>query len=95
MQFMCVMRRRVEMFSQEEFQKLLDPEAEYVRKLYSQGIVRQIWSREDVLGAVILAEAGSREELDAALAQLPLNAAGMLEATIIQMKGYRGFGPKV
>ena len=41
-----------------------------------------------------LQEAASREELDASLGLLPLNAAGMLEATIIPMKGYRGFGPR-
>ena len=91
---MCVMRRRVEAFPQEAFDKLLEPEAECVRTLYSKGIIRSIWSREDVLGAVMIVEAASREELDASLAQLPLNAAGMLEATVIPMKGYRGFGPR-
>ena len=94
MQFLCLMRRRVESFTQEQFDNLLEPEAECVRTLYSKGIVRQIWSREDVLGAVMLVEAASREELDASLALLPLNAAGMLEATIVPMKGYRGFGPR-
>ena len=89
------MRRRTESFTQDEFDKLLEPEAECVRSLYSKGVVRQIWSREDVLGAVMLVEAESREELDATLAVLPLNAAGMLEATIIPVKGYRGFGPRV
>lgn len=88
------MRRRTESFPQEAFDKLLDPEAEYVRAMYIKGVVRQIWSREDVLGAVLHVEAASREELDQFMNGLPLNAAGMLEATVIPMKGYRGFAPR-
>lgn len=88
------MRRLTEKFSQEAFDTMLEPEAEYVRAMYIKGVVRQIWSREDVLGAVLHVEAASREELDQFLSGLPLNAAGMLEVTIIPMKGYRGFAPR-
>ncbi len=94
MQFLSIARRRVESFPQETFDKLLEPEAERVRTLYQQGIVRSIWSRDDVLGAVMLLEAPSREELDAALNSLPRAAAGMREITVIPLRGYRGFGPR-
>jgi muconolactone delta-isomerase len=94
MQFISIARRRTESFPPEAFEKLLEPEAEKVRELYAKGIVRAVWSRDDVLGAVMLLEAPSREALDAELATLPLGVAGMLEVTVIPVKGYRGFGPR-
>ncbi len=94
MQFVSIARRRTESYPPEAFEALLEPEAEKVRELYAKGMVRAVWSREDVLGAIMLLEASSREELDAELALLPLAAAGMLEITVIPIKGYRGFGPR-
>jgi muconolactone delta-isomerase len=95
MQFISIARRRTESFTPEAFEPLLEPEAEKVRELYARGVVRAVWSREDVLGAVMLLEASSREALDAELATLPLSAAGMLEITVMPIKAYRGFGPRV
>lgn len=94
MQFLTIARRRTEAFTAEQFDALLEPEAEAVRRGYAQGLVRHVWSREDVLGACMLLEADSRETVDAYLAELPLGAAGMLELTVIPLRGYRGFGPR-
>jgi muconolactone delta-isomerase len=94
MQILAVCRRRTESFTPEQFAALLDDEAEGVRSLYAQGIVRAAWTREDVLGACLLLEAESVESAGAAMSSLPLNAKGMLEVQFIPLRGYRGFGPR-
>jgi hypothetical protein len=94
MQVLVVVRRRTEAFSQEAFEALLEPEAEMLRTLYAEGIVRHAWSRTDVLGACLMLESASIEDAQAAFARLPLAAAGMLESQFIPLRGYRGFGPR-
>ena len=94
MQFLATVRRLMESFTQAEFDRLLDAEAEGVRTLYAQGAVRQAWGREDVLGACLLLEADSREEAESALMTLPLFVNKMVEYQIIPLRGYRGFGPR-
>lgn len=94
MQIMALMRRRTEAFTPEQFNAVLDVEAERVRELFSQGVIRAAWSREDVPGAVLMVEAASLEEADAALATLPLAKLGMLESMLVPLRGYRGFGPR-
>ncbi len=93
MQFLAIMRRRVEAFPEEEFAKLLDAEARRVSELYAEGFVRTIWSRNDVLGACLLLEDDTLEDCEAKLKTLPLHEAGMLDAQIIPLRGYRGFCP--
>jgi len=95
MQFLSVVRRRTEAFSDEEFAPLLELEAEAVRALYAKGSVRAIWSREDEPGAVTLIEAESLEGARAVVDAYPLMQRGMLELQLlIPLKGYRGFGPR-
>ena len=95
MQFIAVVRRRTEAFSDDDFAPMLEPEAEAIRRLYSQGVVRSIWSREDKLGAVVLLEAASLEEARAIVAGFPLGQREMLEVEqLIPLRGYRGFGPR-
>jgi muconolactone delta-isomerase len=93
MQILAVLRRRVEAFSQDQFTALLDVEAEAARVLYASGVLRAAWSREDVAGACLMFEAENVEAAHEAVATLPLYAAGMLEAQLIPLRGYRGFGP--
>ncbi len=93
MQFMAVVRRLTESFPKEKFDALLDDEAEGVRRLYAEGIVRMVWSREDVLGACLLLEADSREHAESSLMTLPLFHHKMVEYQLVPMRGYRGFGP--
>ncbi|HEY8313371.1 MAG TPA: muconolactone Delta-isomerase family protein [Candidatus Baltobacteraceae bacterium] len=94
MQFVAILRRRTEAFSHEEFAVHLDAEAQRVRELYASGKLRAAWGREDVLGAVLMLECDDRAEADAVVASLPLALHGMLEATLIPLRGYRGFGPR-
>jgi hypothetical protein len=93
-QILAVIRRRTEAFSEEQFAELLEPEAEMLRTLYAEGIVRSAWSRADVLGACLMMERDSLEDAQAAFARLPLAAAGMLEVQWVPLRGYRGFGPR-
>ena len=95
MQILAICRRRTgAQFTPEQFAALLDDEAEGVRSLYGQGIVRAAWTREDVLGACLLLEAENADAAAGAMSTLPLNARGMLEVQLIPMRGYRGFGPQ-
>jgi muconolactone delta-isomerase len=94
MQILAVVRRRTEAFSEEAFAALLEPEAQMVRTLYTEGILRSVWSRGDVLGACLMFESTSLEDAQTAFARLPLAAAGMLDVQFIPLRGYRGFGPR-
>lgn len=95
MQFLALVRRRTESFTDEQFAQVLEPEAQAIRKLYSQGVVRTIWSREDVLGAVLVLEAESLEAARAVVAAFPLVERDMAEVeNVIGLKAYRGFGPR-
>jgi hypothetical protein len=94
MQILAVVRRRTESFSPEEFAALLDAEAEGVRVLHAEGTVRAAWTRDDVLGAVLMLEAENVDAARAALDALPLYSRGMLDAQFIPLRAYRGFGPR-
>ncbi|MEO9170196.1 MAG: muconolactone Delta-isomerase family protein [Candidatus Baltobacteraceae bacterium] len=93
MQLIAVLRRRTESFAEQDFAGHLAAEALRVRELYQEGFIRSAWSRQDVLGACLLLEASSAADAQAKLQTLPLAAAGMLEAQIIPLRGYRGFCP--
>ena len=90
---MAVVRRLTERFSEEEFAQLLDAEAQRVSELYAEGVIRTIWSRRDVLGAVIIFESEVEAAARAAFSTLPLAQRGMLEAQFIPLRAYRGFCP--
>ncbi len=95
-QFMALVRRDYERFSQSAFtRELLDAEAEAARALYAQGVFRAVWGRMDSPGAVILMEA---ESLDAALAAfeaLPLKEKQMLLVDqVVPLTPYRAFCPQ-
>lgn len=95
MQILAIVRRRTETYSDEQFAPVLEPEAQAVRTLYAQGIVRGVWSREDALGAVLLLEADSLDRAREIVAGFPLVEKDMAEVQmLIPMKGYRGFGPR-
>ena len=95
MQFIAVLRRRIESFAEADFASRLDAEALRARELYAEGVVRAAWSRKDVPGAVLLIEAESRDAAEGAVRSLPLIGKGMLELdTLIPLGPYRGFGPR-
>jgi muconolactone delta-isomerase len=94
MQFLSMSRRRMEEFPPEAFTKLGPAEAQRVKELYAAGILRQIWMRGDMPGAVLLWEAASEEEVRNAIESLPIFKAGMLElVALAPLKPYPGFGP--
>jgi muconolactone delta-isomerase len=95
MQFLTLCRRRTEAFADADFATLIDDEIQRARALYVDGFIRQIWHRGDILGACILVESDSEEHAREVLDTLPLVEAGMLEITIIPLKPYAGFGPRM
>jgi hypothetical protein len=92
--FLALVRRKMEQFSEEEVAKLLEPEAECVRALYTQGIFRAVWSRGDVKGAVVQMECASEAEAKNVLATLPFAQHGIAEFQLIPLLPYRGFAPR-
>jgi hypothetical protein len=94
MRFLGLVRRKIEAFPEEEFNRLLEPEAESVRALYTEGVVRSVSSRGDVKGAVLELECADIEEAKQKLNTLPFAAHGMVEVQIIPLLPYRGFAPR-
>ncbi|HEV3085872.1 MAG TPA: muconolactone Delta-isomerase family protein [Candidatus Elarobacter sp.] len=95
-QFIACIRRNYEDFPEARFTpELLEAEAERARTLYRDGVFRQMWSRGDSPGAVVLLEAGSADEAAAVLETLPLRQIQMLLIdSVIPVMAYRGFGPR-
>ena len=94
MQFMAILRRRTEVFSQAQFAEVLDAEADRLARLYAEAIVRVAWSRGDVSGAVLLIEAPDPAAAERAMASLPLVKRDMVDLQIIDLLPYRGFVPR-
>ena len=94
-EFLVLVRRDVARFSEAEFAPLLEPEAERVRELYTEGVVRRVWSRKDALGAVLLLEAENVDAVQALLRTLPLMQRDMLAVdAVVPLAPYRGFAPR-
>jgi muconolactone delta-isomerase len=93
MQFLSISRRRTDQFPPEAFTaELVAGEGQRVKALYASGILRQIWKRGDTPGASILWEAPGEAEVRAAIATLPIFAAGMLEIqALVPLEPYAGF----
>jgi uncharacterized protein YciI len=94
MRFLAIIERKTTEFPDEQFERLLEPEAECVRSLYSQGIFRSVFSRGDVKGAVIELESESMADAQSVLAKLPFASAGLIDTQIIPLLPYRGFAPR-
>ena len=69
----------------------LQAEARAVWELLQAGILREIHFRHDRPQAVIILEADSPQQAQAALAQLPLVKAGLIEFEVIGLRPYPGF----
>ncbi|MGB8267307.1 MAG: hypothetical protein WCE44_13330 [Candidatus Velthaea sp.] len=93
-QFLVIAERNLRDFPESAFAPLLEPEAEAVRRGYAAGIVRRAWGRKDKPGAIVLIEVESPAAAEAYVASLPLRQAGMLDAQIVELSPYRGFGPR-
>jgi muconolactone delta-isomerase len=89
-------RRRTDAFPPEAFTaELMAHEGQRVKELYAAGILRQIWLRGDLPGAVILWEAASEAGVREAIGSLPIFKAGMLElVALVPLQPYPGFAAK-
>jgi hypothetical protein len=75
--------------------ELSEAEFEAVRGLYMGGVLRQIWVRADMSGALIVAEAESAEAVTTAFAALPLVREGIMQPPeIVPLAPYFGFAPR-
>ena len=94
-QFIAIARRKYDSFAEADFTgELLDAEAEQARRLYAEGIYRQVWGHTSPAGAVILIEAADAAAAQAAIGTLPLYQRGMLAVELIAVSPYRGFFPR-
>jgi muconolactone delta-isomerase len=75
----------------EQFQQLTKEEALRVWELYQQGIVREMYFREDRSEAVLMLECDDEEEAEAVLQTLPLVGAGLITFELIPLAAYPGF----
>lgn len=95
MQYLVLIRRRIEAFTAEEFEPWFAGEMEQVRKLYIDGFVRQIWRRGDMPGAVLMVEAETEFEVRQKLQTLPMLQNDMLDVTeLVPLQPYPAFGPQ-
>jgi|TARA_B110000914_G_scaffold50991_1_gene43804 hypothetical protein len=74
----------------EDFAPLMDPEADYALKLYKEEFVREIYSRTDGKGALVVVEAINEEKALEILSNLPLAKAGLLSFEVYGTTAYRG-----
>lgn len=94
MQFMVLSRRRTEQFAEGDFEEVIPEETQRVRQLYADGVVRQIWLRDDdVPGACFVIEVPDLQEARRIIDALPMARSGLSEFTVIPLRPYRGFGP--
>jgi muconolactone delta-isomerase len=93
MQFISISRRRTEAFTDEQFAEHIEAERERVRELYRDGIVRTLWSRKDIPGAIMLLECPDEAAARAALSSLPLAERDMLDVQLLPVGPYPAFFP--
>lgn len=77
--------------TQEKMNPFLREESARAWELYQDGILRELYFRADVPGAVLVMEAGSIEEVEKALATLPLVREGLVAFDLIPLAPYPGF----
>jgi muconolactone delta-isomerase len=91
MKFLAITRRRIESFGEAEFTEALAAEADAAREAYARGDFRELYSRGDVPGAVLVIEAADIEGAWALIEDLPLFQRGMMDVEVIPLRPYRGF----
>jgi hypothetical protein len=74
------------------FAQILEEETAHAKTGYLKGSLRQIWLQQPGPGAVAIIEADSLEAAEKVAAGFPLAQAGLLEAQVIALAPYTGFG---
>lgn len=82
---------RIEGFNAEEAKPFLDEGGRVVRELYKRDKIREIYSRSDNNGAIIVFEAEDEAEVGELLDQLPLVQKKMLVPHVYGTRAYRVF----
>lgn len=94
MQYLVMISRSENASTMSPDKQDIEAEAEYVRRLYAAGVVRQIWLRAEG-GACMISEADDENHLNQLLSALPLVKSGFLAPPqISQLRSYSGFGPR-
>jgi hypothetical protein len=74
----------------EEFAPYLEAEANAALRLYRDEFVREIYSRADGKGAIVVFACSDVAHAERLFAELPLVKAGLLSAEFYGVKPYRG-----
>jgi muconolactone delta-isomerase len=94
MQYLVIVSRSENASSMTLHKDDVEAEAQFVRQLYAEGVVRQIWLRAEG-GACMISEADDEERLRQLLSALPLVRSGYLaQPQISELRAYSGFGPR-
>ncbi len=89
MKVVAICHRRGE-YAPSDFTPYLEAEALQALRLFAVEKIREIYSRTDGKGAIIVLEARDEAEARAFLETLPLVQKGMLEIELYGTKPYRG-----
>ncbi|MFV0408983.1 MAG: YciI family protein [Paracoccus sp. (in: a-proteobacteria)] len=82
MRFICL-SRPLEGVGMEQLGPLMGDEVRAAWQLYKDGVIREIYFRQDLIGVAIMAEADSLDAAKAAVANFPLAKAGLIEFDVI------------
>jgi hypothetical protein len=75
----------------EQYQPHMHDETRHAWKLYTGGIVRDFYFRQDRPGVALIAEADSVEAARAALNEFPLAKAGLIDWDVIPLGPFTGW----
>ena len=84
-----IVNHRSEDHGPEDFEPYLTPEAKKAFELMEEDFIRELYSRRDGKGAVLIVEAESEEDARARMADLPLVKAGLLRCEYYPVKAFR------
>jgi muconolactone delta-isomerase len=75
----------------EQFKPHLKAEAARAWELHQEGVIRELYFRDDARSAVLVLECADVREAWQILATLPLVQAGLIEFELIPLRAYPGF----
>jgi len=74
-----------------QYNENLENEARRVWELYQDGVIRELYFRQDKSDAVLILECANLDEADNVLKDLPLVKAGLITFDLIPLIPYPGF----
>lgn len=79
----------------EEFAPYLEEESNQALKMYRDEHVREIYSRDDGKGAIVVFECENIDKAKALFGQLPLAKVGLISAEFYGTRPYRGIVQRI